>query len=314
MGDRYGVADRPELRAIGVSDEQIDYRVAESTLLPIHDSVYRHAAAPWTLEGALRAAVLAARPDIALVSGPSAMRLYGVRGVWDDVPEIIVAGDHRHLLRGVNVRRIDQIDALDIGMHLGIPALSVSLALLLLGATESERKVETAMHDAVYLRLTTRPELVAVLDRYAARGRRGVTKFRKALKALPADGKVTERNLELDLVQLLRLHGLPEPRLQYEVFDANGVRRRLDLAYPDAMLDIEADGDRWHKSEIDRRRDAHRDLALEAVGWQVQRYGPDEIHQWPSMTVGRIRRSLVARAGLSGAGHQRTGLGGGRSG
>jgi len=172
------------------------------------------------------------------------MRLYGIRGVWLERPEITVAVAQSHDLRGVRVRRIDQVDLLDVTVRFGIQILSVPLALLALGATESERKVETAVHDAVHLHLATRADLFAVLDRYAARGRRGVTKFRAALDSLPTDGTATETNLELDMVRLLRVSGLPRPKVQYRVVDADGIRRRLDVAYPEAMLDIETDGDR----------------------------------------------------------------------
>jgi very-short-patch-repair endonuclease len=294
-GDRLGVAGRRELLEIGVSRDEIEYRVGDGTLVVLHEAVYRHAAAPALYEGSVRAAVLAAEPELTLASGASAMRLYGIRGYWGDTPEIMIAGSRRHLLRGVNVRRIDQIDALDINHRFGMPVLSVPLALLLLGATQSERKVETAMHDAVHLGLTNRAELHAILDRYAARGRRGVTRFRAGLESLPSDGTATERNLEVDMLRLIRVNGLPRPKVQFPVVDADGIRRRLDLAYPQAKLDIETDGPRFHKIRRDRRSDRRRDDALEAVGWEVQRYDEDDIHQWSGLTVRRIRRSLATR-------------------
>jgi very-short-patch-repair endonuclease len=306
MGDRFGVADRAELLDVGATEDQIDYRVWDRTLLTIHLGVYRHAAAPVSWEGTLRAATLAAGSRLGLASGPSAMRLYGIRGTWSAQPEIIVPGTQRFELEGVHVRRIDQIDLLDMAAYLGIPVLSAPLALLLVGAGASERKVESAVHDAVHLGLTNRDELLEVLDRYAGRGRRGVAKFRRAVQSLPTDGRATERNLELDMVRLLRGNGLPPPRVQFPVRDVHGVRRRLDLAYPEAKLDIETDGDRWHTMRRDRRADRGRDDALEAVGWEVQRYGADDIHQWSGLTVRRVRRSLAARLELFRSSRQRT--------
>jgi very-short-patch-repair endonuclease len=306
-GDRLGIASRDELLAQGLTADQIDYRVWDRTLLTIHDGVYRHAAAPRSWMADLRAATLATERELGLVAGASSMRLFGIRGVWESLPEILVAGRHLPDLRGVRIRRIDQIDALDIDHRFGIPVVSMPLALLLLGATHSERKVETAIHDAVHLGLTSRAELEAVLDRYAARGRRGVTKFRAGLEALPSDGTATERNLEVDMLRLLRVNGLPRPKVQLPVIDADGIRRRLDLAYPEAKLDIETDGDRWHKIRGDRRSDRRRDDALEAVGWEVQRYDSDDIHVWSGLTVRRIRRSLSARLEIVQSARQRTG-------
>src|SRR5262245_22579678 len=103
-GDRLGIAGRRELLAQGLTADQIEYRVWDHTLLTIHDGVYRHAAAPRSWMGDLRAATLAAERELGLVAGSSAMRLYGIRGVWDAVPEILVAGRHLPDLRDVRIR------------------------------------------------------------------------------------------------------------------------------------------------------------------------------------------------------------------
>ncbi|MGH9138412.1 MAG: hypothetical protein ACRD0G_15445, partial [Acidimicrobiales bacterium] len=152
-GDRLGIISLDECRDLGASWDFVKRRLCSGLLTQLHLGVYRHAAAPESFEGNLRAAVLAAGPE-AWASGPSAMRLYGIRGEWSETPEVTVLGAETHLLDGVRVRRIDRIDERDVTRRFGIPVLAPPLALLLLGSTASERKVETAVHDTVHLRLT----------------------------------------------------------------------------------------------------------------------------------------------------------------
>jgi very-short-patch-repair endonuclease len=116
------------------------------------------------------------------------------------------------------------------------------------------------------------------------------------VRSLDEDGRASQTNLELDLVRLLALHGLPTPQLQLPVVGADGVTRKLDLAFAEQMLDVETDGDRWHLNLYDRAADRLRDRALEEVGWEVQRYGSSDVHLDPGPMLARIRSSLVARA------------------
>ncbi len=118
--------------------------------------------------------------------------------------------------------RLDRIAAQDHTKRFGIPVLAPPLALLLLGASESDRRVHVAVHDLVFQRFTARRHLLDVLKRYGGRGRRGTTKFRAAVRSLDEDGRASQTNLELDLVRLLALHGLPTPQLQLPVLGADG--------------------------------------------------------------------------------------------
>jgi very-short-patch-repair endonuclease len=295
MGDRFGVASRSELKKLGLSDKQIDRRLSGGLLERIHCDVYRHLASVPASEAQIRAAVLAGGP-MAWASGRSAMQLYGTRGRWDGQPEITILGCEWPDVSGVDVRRIDRIATQDHTHRFGIPVLAPPLALLLLGASESDRRVHVAVHDLVFQRLTARRHLVDVLTRYGGRGRRGTTKFRKAVRSLDRDGRASQTNLELDLLRLLAIHDLPTPQLQLPVLDADGMTRKLDLGFSEQMLDVETDGDRWHLNLYDRAADRRRDRALEAIGWDVQRYGSNDVHVDPGAMLARIRSSLLSDA------------------
>lgn len=85
-----------------------------------------------------------------------------------------------------------------------------------------------------------------------------------------------ESALEDELAHLVRERGLPEPVFQFEVETPMG-SVRLDAAYPDVMVGIEADGYAWHSTPDQLRRDRHRQNHLQLMGWLLLRYTHDDI-------------------------------------
>lgn len=300
-----GVVTDEELGALGIDRFARHRRTAGGLLVVEHPGVYRHAAVAPTDRGRVRAAVHAVSSSgLAGASGPAAMRLYDVRGVWGDDVEVTVRAAAHRALTGVRIRRIDHLDVRDVHRRHGIPVLAPPLALLLLGASVPPWKVETAVHDMVFQGLTAWSRLIDVLQRYGGRGRRGTAAFRAAVASLDADGRATQTNLELRLLRLVRDHGLPEPVLQHRVVDADGRRRRLDLAWPDSMLDVETDGDRDHLVAAGQRRDRVRDAALRALGWDIRRFTSADIDLRPAEVIGSLAEALRRAQRAS----QRTGV------
>ena len=74
----------------------------------------------------------------------------------------------------------------------------------------------------------------------------------------------TQSMLEDLLFRVLRRGGLPAPVRQYEVA---GVR--LDGAYPDFRLGLEADSRIWHGGRFDVQRNTDKANILLAHGWRV---------------------------------------------
>ena len=110
----------------------------------------------------------------------------------------------------------------------------------------------------------TRPELwrAAVVQA----GRRGIVAVRDLIPL--ADG-LAESPMESEARLAMIDGGLPMPRLQYDVVDGNGERRRLDFAWPDYRVAVEYDGLDWHSGPDAMRRDRRRSAALMDVGWVV---------------------------------------------
>ncbi|HUT61255.1 MAG TPA: AAA domain-containing protein [Phycisphaerae bacterium] len=83
---------------------------------------------------------------------------------------------------------------------------------------------------------------------------------------------------------------------------------RLDLAFPEARLDVEVDGERYHRDASGRRKaeDLWRDLTVRAAGWMPLRFWVYELREDMTGCVRRIQSHLAAvvRDGASGRGTQ----------
>jgi very-short-patch-repair endonuclease len=101
--------------------------------------------------------------------------------------------------------------------------------------------------------------------------------------------------MESRLRLLLLDHGLPAPELQYELRDHYGVlRARFDLAYPNARLAIEYDGEATHRPR--RGADNHRDIDVAELGWETLRFEAPDIYVTPARTVDAVTRMLAVSA------------------
>ncbi|MBG0820176.1 DUF559 domain-containing protein [Planomonospora sp. ID91781] len=85
--------------------------------------------------------------------------------------------------------------------------------------------------------------------------------------------------------------GLPRPVSQFEICEEAGLRlARVDLAYPDAKLAIEYDGDnhngRWMK-------DVLRQNQIFSEGWRLRRYTKQAMYGAPELIVQEVARLLA---------------------
>jgi len=180
--------------------------------------------------------------------------------------EIAVDGRRAPRLPGVVAHRVDGLESTTIGT---IPVAMPAEVLLGLAAVAPDR-AEGALNDALVKGLVTLPALVRFHQRRGARGRDGTVRLRDLVEDQICGGAPTESWLEDRLVEFLRRRGYPPPVRQYRV-KVPGGSVRLDTAWPDRRLDVEADGRVWHTSPSDRRRDAIRDERLAAVDYSIER-------------------------------------------
>lgn len=131
-------------------------------------------------------------------------------------------------------------------------------------------------------------------------GRRGAKKLRAALE-LVRYGALSRMETKTRL--LLAGAGLPEPELNYSVFDSDGTRvAMLDLCYPEFKVAIEYQSD-YHSGGAQYRKDVTRRERLEDLGWTVIFVSADDIRLRPLETASRVRLRLHARGAAASTRH-----------
>lgn len=105
-----------------------------------------------------------------------------------------------------------------------------------------------------------------------------------------------ESPMETRVRMLLVLAGLPEPLLQVELRDDDGVTLyRLDLAYPELRLALEYDGRQHAEDDAQWSRDVVRREYLDAQGWRLIIIRAADIYTHPALTLRRITDALESR-------------------
>jgi very-short-patch-repair endonuclease len=72
----------------------------------------------------------------------------------------------------------------------------------------------------------------------------------------------------------------------------NVSRYRVDFAYVDARVAIEADGFRWHSTRQQFDRDRARHNSLTAMGWTVIHVTWEQLREQPDDLIHNIRATL----------------------
>lgn len=284
---QYSLAHRQQALDLGMTPRQIHARLGSGWFVPLHRSVYRVGPGSDSPEQAVLAACLATG-SLAVASHRSAAALWALRGVESAGPEITLFADRHRPLDGVVVHRTSAIEKVDISRTCRIRVTAPARTLLDLGAVVPVGVVESALEDALMRRLVTFALLAATLERLGGPGRNGAGVLRALVEERDPATAPTESMLEDELFRVLLRGGLPEPVRQYEVA---GVR--LDGAYPDIRLGIEADSRIWHGGRLDVQRNSDKGNVLVAQGWRVLHFTAGDVRRRPSYVVGSVARELA---------------------
>ncbi len=285
------VVTRQQALLLGMTRRQVDRRVEAGGLIVVHNGVYRIVGAPETFEQTVMAACLSSG---GVASHRAATQLWGLRGVEDSPVEITVQRKQHHDLAGVIVHRSGLLTPADVTRRAGIPVTKPARTVLDLGAV-APHLVEGAAEDALFKRLVNVAGLWHVLDTAGAQGRGGSGVLRQLLITRDPALAPTESVLEDEIYAVLRRFNLPEPARQYPVARPGRKPLRLDIAYPEALLDIEGDGARWHTSTRDIQRDRERTNYLVAHGWGILRFTWDDVRRRAAELAAQVESVRLAR-------------------
>jgi hypothetical protein len=240
------------------------------------------------------AALLLHRPERMLFSHATAARLYGAplpASVEADAElhVTVPAGGRAPQIAGVRAHVLAAWREADV--H-GLPVTTPEQTWLDLAAVLGETALVSVGDFFVSGRdpLTDVTRLAAHLG--ASSGRRGVARARSAVARVRQG---TESAGETRLRLLLADCGLPEPVVNLELHDTDGAFvARVDLAYPDARLALEYEGDIHRTDRVVWQRDIARRERVEDLGWRMVRITAADLAS-PSELVRRIRRLVRQR-------------------
>jgi very-short-patch-repair endonuclease len=289
---QHGVVSRAQLRALGLGEDAIDYRLATGRLHRVFAGVYTLGGRLFSKQGSWTAAVLASGTDAAL-SHHSAAALWGLRGYSQSTVHVTVP--HQSTSTKQIRRHRSRLPADEVTLEEGIPVTTVPRTILDLAATEPEETVLALLRESEYRRLWDRLSLWDMVERYPTR--KGVRKVRVALNRVKKEPPGRRRSpLEERFAPFLRRHRLPLPRFNDWILIAAG-RFQVDCHWPGTKQIVELDGWEGHGTRSAFRNDRAKDRSLSVAGYSVTRLTWNQLEDEPEAIAADLRVLLGSKPG-----------------
>jgi len=262
---QHGVIGRGQAIDLGATSWSIDRAVHRGRLVVAHRGVYRVPGAPVTWRGKLSAACLATD---GVASHRSAATLLDVRSIPVGRPELTTSRRQVRPASDLRVHRSVDLHRAEPRMVDGIPTTSAARLAVDLGAVLPESRVESAIHELIAHRGLTWDDVAVAVLRHSRRGRNGVGLARRIVERRH-DGLVGDSVFESVLLALLADAELPAPALQVEIWIDGAFVARVDVAWPDRGVIIEADSVLHHLATAAFQADKHKRNLLRLHGWLI---------------------------------------------
>jgi uncharacterized protein DUF559 len=284
---RYAVISIAQLRDIGLTDSAIHKRAASSRLYRVHQGVY--ALVPRKLlsrEGLWLATVLSCGPG-AVLCHQSGAALHELRPSSNPRIDVLVARRIHHR-PGLRIHTSATLTPADITTVRGIPCTTVARTLLDLADVLPRRAVERACDQAETLQTF---DLSALQEQIARHGtRRGAAVLQAILDEHYIGRTPTWSVLEERFLALSRAAGLPDPEVNAFIDPGDGEPAiRVDFAWRQRRLAVEADGRETHLTHQAFERDRRRDQRVTAAGWRIVRSTWRQIRDTPAQLQHTLR-------------------------
>jgi very-short-patch-repair endonuclease len=287
---QHGLITRKQALEAGLSSRSIQHCLATGSWRQVHRGVYGLGGAPSTWHQRVLAACMAGGPSAA-ASHRSAATLWelpvGTEGVELTIPET------RHIeIPGVIVHRSVRLERADVRRCDGIPATSLARTVVDLAAVLSRAELNALLDHVLGERRVSASQLHRCLERLGNRGRRGTRALADLLASRRTGRRSPESAFEWRLLRALSANRLPSPIPQYVIRLPSGRTARVDFAYPEARLVIEADSYRYHAGLTSWSRDRARNNHLIALGWRVLAVTVNELREDPESVAEQVARCL----------------------
>jgi very-short-patch-repair endonuclease len=276
----HGVVTRRQLVDAGLSDLDVDRRLANGQLLGVHRGVFRVGHVAWSVEAEYYAAVVACG-DRALLRQSSAAHLLDISRRRPSRPQVLAPTERR--VSGIDSYRQRLIHPADRFEWRAIPVTSVAATIVDLASTLSLDELARAFHKAE-VRHGLRPAAVAeVLARRPSA--KGIANLRAVIEG---DADIVLSKLERRFLQLLRAERLPLPKTNKRFS-----RGYVDCHWRDHRLVVELDSYRFHHSRHAWKQDHEREQEARRAGYGFRRYTWDDVFVDSSWMLEELSALLV---------------------
>ena len=275
--------------ALGGTRWEVEYRLKSGAWLRRGDGLYVLPSAVPGWHHELRTALLAHGPA-AVVSHRAAAALHRWPTYLPGLVEVTAAGAPNYRSLGTMHRSTD-LEPPHCTMVDGFPVTTEVRTVLDMASLLRRRRLEWLVDDLLAAQAFSLDELHRLFLQVARRGKPGMGNLRVVLEARGPGYVAPASRLERLLIDVLAGGGLPEPVRQHPLPSRAGPGR-VDFAYPEFRLLIEADSRRWHSRVADFETDRQRDNEATAVGWAILRFTWQQLTQSPGWVVRIVRDSL----------------------
>lgn len=287
---QFGLISLAQARDEGLSLGALHDRVHSGRLERILPSVYRVAGAPSSWQQSLMAVTVWA-PE-GTVSHRAAAALWELDGFLPGPVELSTKRGRKAPAGWITLHRASRLEEADITTARRIRVTTPARTVADLCAVVQRDDLEPALDDALRRGLTSLPRLRWTAKRLGGRGRPGARLLAELLRERGPGWTPPASRLEARVLALLRQAGLPEPSAQWEIRDNGILLARVDFAYPDSKLAIEADGYRYHSGRGAWQRDRVRRNAVTSRGWRVLHVTWQDLTFRPGEIAAEIRHAL----------------------
>lgn len=228
------------------------------------------------------------------VSGRASAMLWGLDGVGTAPFEFSTTRRKRYRPAGFVIHVVSSLPPSDLRSVAGLRVTSVPRTLLDIAPFVRAERLERALESARRLGLASIEEIHAAVDR-SGRTTPGRARLLELVEGLPSIA--TDSELETRVWQMFRTIALPLPVRQYVVRDPRGISlAKVDFAYPQWRIAIEADGYAHHSSRRDWTKDRVHGNALAVIGWNLFRVTWEDVTRRQAATVSAIAALIEQRS------------------
>jgi hypothetical protein len=193
---------------------------------------------------------------------------------------------------GVDVRQKTDLTPEQVVWKAGLPVTTPARTIIDLAAQLGVKRLARLVDWTVAQGLTSHESVLGLFTDLGRRGKPGTQKLRRVIEDRGGTPDRDPSELESRLLDLIDRASLPPPTREFKAPWLTPTNGRVDLAYREHLLVIEADGRRWHTQADAFLTDRERDNLAQLAGWRVLRFTWWDIEQRPEYVVLTIRRAL----------------------